>query len=166
VSILFKVRDSQGRQSMAIDCILPREILLRAERVAAAGQFKRQQSAANRYMECRGKTPRNPAGTIDVLRPNRQCRHSHHRSRWSRTRPGIKPHVADTCRAFRSCSQAAISSMSVCLSEMRRSRHWHHRTLMAPRSGGRNSFTCFPGGGVGGLLFSEKTSARLHRECV
>jgi hypothetical protein len=47
VSILFKVRDSQGRKSVAIDCILPREILLRAERVAAAGQFKRQQAAAH-----------------------------------------------------------------------------------------------------------------------
>jgi hypothetical protein len=30
--------------------------------------------------------------------------------------------------ALRACSQAAISSMRVCLSGMRRSRHWDDRT--------------------------------------
>ena len=40
----------------------------------------------------------------------------------------VKCQFALVWLALRSCSQAAISSMRVCLSEMRRSRHWDDRT--------------------------------------
>src|SRR6476659_3074442 len=40
----------------------------------------------------------------------------------------VKCQVALAWLALRSCSQAAISSMRVCLSGMRRSRHWDDRT--------------------------------------
>ena len=40
----------------------------------------------------------------------------------------VKCQLALAWLALRSCSQAAISSMRVCLSGMRRSRHWDDRT--------------------------------------
>src|SRR6266481_4835277 len=40
----------------------------------------------------------------------------------------VKCQLALVLWALRSCSQAAISSMRVCLSGMRRSRHWDDRT--------------------------------------
>src|SRR3977135_2078339 len=40
----------------------------------------------------------------------------------------VKCQLALACRALRSSSQAAISSIKVCLSGMRRSRHWDDRT--------------------------------------
>ena len=40
----------------------------------------------------------------------------------------VKCQSALVCRTLRSCYQAAISSMRVCLSGMRRSRHWDDRT--------------------------------------
>src|SRR5215470_5241520 len=54
----------------------------------------------------------------------------------------VKCQLAVRCRAFRSCSQAAISSIRVCLSGMRRSRHWDDRTASSD-SARSSQLPCF-----------------------
>ena len=56
----------------------------------------------------------------------------------------VKCQFALVWLALRSCSQAAISSMRVCLSGMRRSRHWNDRTPSSD-SARSSQLPCFIG---------------------